>query len=108
MEKAFAESDFVFEDSFYSQAVNHAPMEPHAAVAQYDSLREEVTVWSSTQIPFFLRRNLANTLQIPESKVRVIKPKVGGGFGQKIDMFAKDFCAAWFAMQARETGQICL
>ena len=39
---------------------------------------------------------------IPESKVRVIKPKVGGGFGQKIDMFAKDFCAAWFA---RETGR---
>jgi 4-hydroxybenzoyl-CoA reductase subunit alpha len=46
-----------------------------------------------------LRRNLSSTLQIPESKVRVIKPKVGGGFGQKIDMFAKDFCAAWFAMR---------
>ncbi|MCF8127488.1 MAG: molybdopterin-dependent oxidoreductase [Deltaproteobacteria bacterium] len=99
VEKAFAESDFVFEDSFYSQPVNHAPMEPHAAVAQYDSQRGEVTLWSSTQIPFFLRRNLSNTLQIPESKVRVIKPKVGGGFGQKIDMFAKDFCAAWFAMK---------
>ena len=99
VEKGFAESDFVFEDSFYSQAVNHAPMEPHAAIAQYDSLRGEVTVWSSTQIPFYLRRNLSNTLQIPESKVRVIKPKVGGGFGQKIDMFAKDFCAAWFAMK---------
>ena len=42
---------------------------------------------------------MAATLQIPESKVRVIKPKVGGGFGQKIDMFAKDFCAAWFAMK---------
>ena len=99
VEKAFAESDFVFEDSFYSQPVNHAPMEPHAAVAQYDSQRGEVTLWSGTQIPFFLRRNLSNTLQIPESKVRVIKPKVGGGFGQKIDMYAKDFCAAWFAMK---------
>ena len=99
VDKAFAESDFVFEDSFYSQPVNHAPLEPHAAIAQYDSLKGEVTLWSSTQIPFFLRRNLSNTLQIPESKVRVIKPKVGGGFGQKIDMFAKDFCAAWFAMQ---------
>ncbi|MBW1790127.1 MAG: molybdopterin-dependent oxidoreductase, partial [Deltaproteobacteria bacterium] len=99
VDKAFAESDFVFEDSFYSQPVNHAPLEPHAAIAQYDPLKGEVTIWSSTQIPFFLRRNLSNTLQIPESKVRVIKPKVGGGFGQKIDMFAKDFCAAWFAMQ---------
>lgn len=98
-EKGFAESDAVFEDSFYSQAVNHAPLEPHAAMAQYDLFTEELTIWSSTQIPFFLRRNLAWTLQIPESKVRVIKPKVGGGFGQKIDMFSKDFCAAWFAIK---------
>ena len=99
VKKAFAESDAIFEDTFFSQAVNHAPLEPHAALAQYDSLKGEMTIWSSTQIPFFLRRNLSNTLQIPESKVRVIKPKVGGGFGQKIDMFAKDFCACWFAMQ---------
>ncbi len=98
VKKAFAESDAIFEDTFFSQPVNHAPLEPHAAIAQYDPLKGEVTIWSSTQIPFFLRRNLSNTLQIPESKVRVIKPKVGGGFGQKIDMFAKDFCAAWFAM----------
>ncbi len=96
--RAFAESDAVFEDRFYSQAVNHAPLEPHAALAQFDPLNGDLTLWSSTQIPFFLRRNLSNTLQIPESKVRVIKPKVGGGFGQKIDMFAKDFCAAWFAI----------
>lgn len=98
VEKAFAESDFIFEDTFYSQAVNHAPLEPHAAIAQYDPLKGELILWSSTQIPFFLRRNIASTLLIPESKVRVIKPKVGGGFGQKIDMFAKDFCACWFAM----------
>lgn len=99
VEKAFADSDLVSQDSFYSQPVNHAPLEPHAAVAQYDPIRGQLVVWSSTQIPFFLRRNLASTLQIPESQVRVIKPKVGGGFGQKIDMYAKDFCAAWFAMK---------
>ncbi len=98
VEKAFAECDDIFEHSFYSQAVNHAPLEPHAALAQFDPLNGHLTVWSSTQIPYFLRRNLANTLQLAESKVRIIKPKVGGGFGQKIDMFAKDFCAAWFAI----------
>jgi 4-hydroxybenzoyl-CoA reductase subunit alpha len=103
VEKAFSESNFVFEDTFYSQAVNHAPLEPHAAIAQYDPLKGELVVWSSTQIPFFLRRNLASTLLIPESKVRVIKPKVGGGFGQKIDMYAKDFCAAWFAIKLGKT-----
>jgi len=99
VKKAFAECDAIYEDTFFSQAVNHAPLEPHAALAQFDPLNGELTLWSSTQIPFFLRRNLSNTLQIPEGKVRVIKPKVGGGFGQKIDMFAKDFCAAWFAMR---------
>ncbi len=97
VEKAFGESDFIFEDTFYSQAVNHAPLEPHGALAQYDP-KGELTIWSSTQIPFFLRRNLSTTLLVPESKLRVIKPKVGGGFGQKVDLFAKDFCACWFAM----------
>jgi len=98
VEAGFEESDFVFEDSLYSQPVNHAPLEPHAAAAQYDPLNGKLTVWSSTQIPFFLRRNLSTTLLVPESKIRVIKPKVGGGFGGKIDMYAKDFCACWFAM----------
>ncbi len=74
VEAGFEESDFVFEDSLYSQPVNHAPLEPHAAAAQYDPLKGELIVWSSTQIPFFLRRNLSTTLLVPESKIRVIKP----------------------------------
>lgn len=98
VEKAFEESDFIFEDNFQTQPVNHCPMEPQAALATVDHYGK-VTLWSSTQIPFFLRRNLATTLDIPESKVRIIKPKVGGGFGQKIDLYAKDFCAAFFAMR---------
>ena len=102
IEKGFAASAFVFEDTFYSQAVNHAPMEPHAAMAQYDTQNGDFTIWTSTQIPYFLKRNLATTMGVPENKVRVIKPKVGGGFGQKLDMFAKDFCACWFA---RELGR---
>jgi 4-hydroxybenzoyl-CoA reductase alpha subunit len=99
VEAAFARSEHVFEDSFYSQAVNHAPMEPHAALAQCDPQSGDLTIWTSTQIPYFLKRNLATTLLVPENKVRVIKPKVGGGFGQKLDMFAKDFCACWFAKE---------
>ncbi len=99
VKRGFVESDFIFEDTFYSQPVNHAPLEPHAALAKYDPLKGELIIWASTQIPFFLRRNLSTTLLVPESKIRVIKPKVGGGFGQKIDLFAKDFCACWFAMK---------
>ncbi len=101
VEKAFNESDFIFEDTFETQAINHCPLEPQAALAMVDH-SGKVTLWSSTQIPFFLRRNLATTLDIPESNVRVIKPKVGGGFGQKIDLYAKDFCAAFFAAKTRK------
>jgi len=96
VEKAFGGSDSVFEDIYDTQPVNHCPLEPQAALAMVDQSRK-VTLWSSTQIPFFLKRNLATSLDIPESKVRVIKPKVGGGFGQKIDQYAKDFCAAFFS-----------
>ncbi|MBI4634240.1 MAG: molybdopterin-dependent oxidoreductase [Deltaproteobacteria bacterium] len=99
VEKGFAASDYVFEDTFFSQAVNHAPIEPHAALAAYDLQNGDLTIWSCTQIPYFLKRNLATTLLVPENKIRVIKPKVGGGFGQKIDMYAKDFCACWFAKE---------
>ncbi|MBI4319591.1 MAG: molybdopterin-dependent oxidoreductase [Chloroflexi bacterium] len=101
IEQGFRAADFVREDRFYSQAINHAPMEPHGAVAQWDA-SGKLTLWSSTQIPFFLRRNLAKALDVPESTIRVIKPYVGGGFGQKLDMFAKDFATAWLA---RKTGQ---
>ncbi len=100
VEKAFSLADSLFEDTFETQAVNHCPLEPQAALATVDH-SGKVTLWCSTQIPFFLRRNLATTLDIPESLVRVIKPKVGGGFGQKIDLFAKDFCAAFFAMKTK-------
>jgi 4-hydroxybenzoyl-CoA reductase alpha subunit len=101
VEKAFGQSDYLFEDTFETQPVNHCPLEPHAALAMVDH-SGKVTLWSSTQIPFFLRRNLATTLDIPESRVRVIKPKVGGGFGQKIDLYAKDFCAAFFAVKTKK------
>ncbi len=98
--RAFLESDEIFEDDFETQAVNHAPLEPHAAIGLADH-SGKVILWSSTQIPFFLRRNLATALDIPESRVRIIKPKVGGGFGQKIDLYAKDFCAAFFALKTK-------
>ena len=99
VDKGFAASAYVFEDTFYSQAVNHACMEAHAALASYDAQDGDWTIWTSTQIPYFLKRNIATTMGVPENKVRVIKPKVGGGFGQKVDMFSKDVLACWFARE---------
>jgi len=70
-----------FESAFYKGYVAHAPMEPHAAVAQMENGR--LTVWASTQTPFPTRDRLAPLLGLDPGKVRVITPFVGGGFGGK-------------------------
>jgi 4-hydroxybenzoyl-CoA reductase subunit alpha len=96
VEKAFAEADYVREDTFRSQPTCHAPLEPHAVLARWDE-NGKLTVWANKQIPFYIRRLLSYTLNIPESHVRVIKPTVGGGFGGKGEMFALDVCAGFLS-----------
>ncbi len=98
----FGQAEHVRQDRFVTQAQAHCPLEPHAVVASFDSASSRLTVWSAKQIPFFLRKILAKTLQLPEAKVRVIKPHLGGGFGGKVDMFSLDFCAAELS---RRTGR---
>jgi CO/xanthine dehydrogenase Mo-binding subunit len=69
------------EETYLNAYVAHAPMEPHAALANFEDGR--MTVWASTQSPFGLKRQLVSTLGLAEDKVRVITPFVGGGFGGK-------------------------
>jgi 4-hydroxybenzoyl-CoA reductase alpha subunit len=97
VEKGFAESDYIREDAFTTQPQIHCSMEPHAAVAQFAG--GQLTVWSTTQGPYALRKELALTLGFPEGKIRVVKPRMGGGFGGKREMFASDFCAALLSMK---------
>ncbi len=66
---------------FYNHYVAHAPIEPYAVLAHVEE--EQVTVWASTQAPFRVRETAAETLKVPEEKVRVITPFLGGGFGGK-------------------------
>jgi len=75
-------SKAVAEETYLNGYVAHSPMEPHAALAQFEG--DKLTVWASTQTPFGLRRQLTGDLNMPEDKVRVIAPFVGGGFGGKI------------------------
>jgi 4-hydroxybenzoyl-CoA reductase subunit alpha len=99
VEGGFREAFHVREDRFSTQAVTHAPLEPHTCLAQYDSCGK-LTLWTSTQSPYFVQQDLAKTLGLPANRVRVIKPCVGGGFGGKSDgMDALDFCAALLSMR---------
>lgn len=80
-DKGRKESAKVFEHTYLDGYVAHAPMEPHAAVAEYKD--GELTIWASTQNPFGARDKVAAELGMPAEKIRVITPFVGGGFGGK-------------------------
>lgn len=91
VEEEFKSCAVVVEDTYYPQAQAHAMMETYRAFTYLDHAGRLVVV-SSTQIPFHIRRQLARALQISASKIRVIKPRIGGGFGGKqtgaCDVFA--------------------
>jgi 4-hydroxybenzoyl-CoA reductase alpha subunit len=92
VEKAFAESDIVREDRFRTSRATHGYLEPPAILAFYDPTGY-ITVWAAKQSPYFLYRHLAACFKLPLSRVRVIQPFIGGGFGgTKNDSLAGDFC----------------
>ena len=81
IEAGFAEAAHIFEDVFTSPAVQHVPLETHACVAQVEA--GQITVWAGAQIPFVVRSQLAEIFKVPASRVRVIVPTLGGGYGGK-------------------------
>ncbi len=92
MEETLKNCDVVHRSTFYTQAQAHAMTEPHAAVAYYD-FQGRLTIISSTQTPFHVRRILAKNLDVPLSTIRVIKPRLGGGYGGKQAIHGEFFVA---------------
>jgi len=101
VEKGLAESDYVREDIFRVPEVNHCYMEPCSSLAQCE-IDGRITIWTSTQVPYYVQCLLALTLGMRENDIRVIKPTVGGGFGGKMEMRSYEFCAAFMA---KKTGR---
>lgn len=98
VEKGLKTADYVREDTFSSQWVSTCFLETPACLAGKDS-GGRLTLWSSTQNPFKLRKDISLAVGIPESRIRVIKPHVGGGFCGKGGMLPVDFCAALLALK---------
>ena len=92
VERGFAEADYVFERQYYVHQVHATPIEPHIAISWWDS-DERLVIRSSTQVPFHARRMLAPLLGLPVSRIRVIKPRIGGGFGVKQEVLIEDIVA---------------
>ena len=99
VERGLAEADRIFEHRFTTAMVHQGYTEPRAAVASWDSAGQ-VTVWSNTQLPFDVQSTLAEILAIAPSKIRVIVPGVGGGFGGKLRVGVEHFAA----LLARKSG----
>jgi len=92
--KGFNESDYVFDDTFTTQVVQHGAIEPHVAIAQYDPT-DKITVWVNNDGPHRLRNDLSKALGIPSTKVRIINPPyIGGGFGGKGGLKEETICIA--------------
>jgi putative selenate reductase molybdopterin-binding subunit len=92
IDKGFAESELVFERTYHVQQVQQAAIEPHIAVTWWDE-DDRLIIRTSTQVPFHVRRMIAPLLGLPVKRIRVIKPRVGGGFGGKQEMLIEDLCA---------------
>ncbi len=105
VEAGFAEADTIRFDRFDCAEVTHAALEPHSTLAEFHP-DGSLTVWSSTQVPYYLMKTLAATLQMPESQVRVIKPLVGGGFGGKSEVIPLELAAAVLARRAGQPVKI--
>ncbi len=99
---AFAEADVVLERDYHTQAAEQAMMETMRCYAYTDAFGR-LTVVSSTQVPFHIRRQVATALGIPKSQVRIIKPRVGGAFGAK----QTGCCEVFAALAAWRLGRPC-
>jgi aerobic carbon-monoxide dehydrogenase large subunit len=99
IEAALQAADRIVSQKMVHQRLAPIAMEPRGVLARYFPGEEELTIWSSTQIPHLLRTQLALMIGIPENKLRVITPEVGGGFGSKLNVYAEEALLGWISMQ---------
>ena len=100
VEAAFAGADLLREGTYNCAEVCQNQMEMHAAIADYDAVRERMTVHASTQVPYYVHLMLAQILDMDMSRIRVIKPHVGGGFGCRTEALNVELIAALLARKA--------
>jgi xanthine dehydrogenase YagR molybdenum-binding subunit len=96
--QGFAQADVIVEGTYVTQVQTHSALETHGVVARWEG--DELTVWASTQGIFSVREELAQTLKIPASKIRVITEYMGGGFGAKFGARIEGLAAARLAREA--------
>jgi carbon-monoxide dehydrogenase large subunit len=97
VERAFADAAHTVSERYHQQRLIPAAMETRGVVAVPAPYGGDITVYTSTQIPHILKITIAMTNGVPEQKIRVVAPSVGGGFGSKLDVYAEEFLAVALA-----------
>jgi putative selenate reductase molybdopterin-binding subunit len=92
VDQAIEGADHVFEAEYVVPRVQQAPIEPYVCITHWDE-DDRLVFRTSTQVPFHIRRMLAPVLGLPLKRIRVIKPRIGGGFGNKQEVMIEDACA---------------
>ena len=94
-----ARADRVIKVRMLHQRLTPMAMEPRGCVASWHPGEETLTLWTSTQIPHLLRTLLPGLIHVPENKLRIVAPEVGGGFGSKLNLYAEEIVVAHLAMR---------
>jgi 4-hydroxybenzoyl-CoA reductase subunit alpha len=102
--RGFAEADLVREERISCAEINHAQIEPHACLADYDPMTGRLTVQSVSQVGYYLHLMLARCLEMDTSRIRVVKPFIGGGFGARVEVLNFEIITALLARSA--TGKV--
>ena len=104
----FAEADLVREETYQCAEVCQVQIETHAALVEYDAERERMTVYASTQVPYYVHLMLARCLDMDKGRIRVIKPHIGGGFGCRTEALHVEIICALLARAAGATTRLVL
>jgi aerobic carbon-monoxide dehydrogenase large subunit len=101
VEQALASADIRVSETFRHRRCSSVPMEPRGVMATVDPVDGTLTVWASSQTPHLMRSGLAEALAVPDSRIRVLCPSVGGGFGPKMHLYPEDVVVAELARRLR-------
>ena len=99
IDEAFKNADRIIKHRLYHQRLTPMPIEPRGVVASYHPGEGALTLWTSTQIPHLIRTLLPGMIGVPENKLRIVAPEVGGGFGAKLNVYAEEALCAHLAMR---------
>jgi len=101
VDRLLASADIRLRETFRHARCSSSPMEPRGVMATVDPLDGTLTVWASTQSPHLMRSGLAEALGVPDSRIRILCPSVGGGFGPKMHLYPEDIVVAEMARRLR-------